>query len=73
VAQPEIIEELFSARYDRDMGLFADKAQSQARYEAILEQATKQFRCSREELLKFLRGRYREWVRKNKLPQPPKE
>jgi hypothetical protein len=39
VAQPEIIEELFSARYDRDMGLFADKAQSQARYEAILEQA----------------------------------
>ena len=73
MALPKIIEELFDAMYECQIGLFVDKAKGQARYEEILLQATEQFGCSRAELLKFLRGRYRDWVRKNKLPQPPKE
>ena len=59
--------------YESHTGIFGDKAKAQARYEEILLQATEQFGCSRAELLKFLSGRYRDWVRKNKLPQPPRE
>jgi hypothetical protein len=73
VALPEIIEELFSARYESQTGIFGNKAEVQARYDSILQKALAQFGCNRAELLKVIGPRYRRWIAENKLPQPPKE
>ena len=73
MALPEIIEELFSALYESQTGIFGDKAQAQARVEEIQERASKYYGCTKEMLLKTVMGRYRTWVRENRLPEPPAE
>jgi hypothetical protein len=73
MAVPEIIEELFSARYDWQMGIFGDKAKAYDRYREIVFRAAKQFYCKPEELLRVVGPRYRRWIAENKMPQPPKE
>jgi hypothetical protein len=73
VALPEIIEELFSALHDSQTGMFGDKAQAQARVEALKERASRQFGCTKAVLLKTVMPRYRTWVRENKLHLPPEE
>ena len=70
---PELIEELFSALYESRTGIFGDKAEAHARYEAILERTTREFNCDRVTLLKVIGPRYHRWIRENKLPQPPKK
>jgi hypothetical protein len=67
VALPELIEELFSALYEAQTGIFSDKAEAQARVEAIKERASKQYGCTKEVLLKTVMTRYRTWIRDNKL------
>jgi len=73
VALPEIIEELFSALYEAQTGIFSNKAQAQARVEEIQERVSKQYGCTKGILLKTVMPRYRTWVRENRLPEPPKE
>jgi hypothetical protein len=72
MALPEIIEELFSARYEFQTGIFGDKEKALERYHEILSQAVKRFGCKPEELIQVIGPRYRRWVAENKLPQPPR-
>jgi hypothetical protein len=53
--------------------MFGDKAQAQARVEALKERASRQFGCTKAVLLKTVMPRYRAWVRENKLHLPPEE
>lgn len=71
---PEIIVRLFQARYDYEWAPFVTKAQAKERFDAVVLEVTVQFNCSKDELLsaRWYHEYYREWVRQNKLPKPPK-
>lgn len=71
--RPEIIDRLFEARYEYEMALFIDKAQARIRWRTIFLEIIQHHNRTEEQLQQVLRGRYREWIRQNKLPQPPKE
>jgi len=73
VPRPEIIDQLFEARYEYETALFTDKAQARIRYRTIFLEVIAHYHCDEIELHKVLRGHYREWIRQNKLPDPPKE
>jgi len=73
VAHPEIVEELFNALYESQTASFDKKAEAWSRYDAILQKLMMELDLSRGTLLRGLGPRYGEWMRRNKLPQPPKE
>jgi hypothetical protein len=70
VVHAEIIEEFFDAWYQFQTAPFEKKAEAGKRYEAILQKLINEFGLNRE---KGLGPRYGTWMRRNKLPQPPKE
>lgn len=71
--RPEIIDRLFDARYEYERAIFLTKAQARKRYRDVLLEATAKYRCTEEELLKKLAGRYWEWIRQNKMPPPSQQ
>lgn len=73
MAHPQIIEELFAGRYELQTAPFDKKAEAWSRYEVMLQKLMMELGLSRETLLKGLGLRYGDWMRRNKLAQPPTE
>jgi hypothetical protein len=72
--RPEIIDRLFEARYEREKATFADKAQADQRFRAVLREAAALFECSPEELqASWMNQYYLEWQVQNKLRTPPRQ
>lgn len=69
---PEIIEELYGARYDWLMAPLEEKAQRKARFEDLKERAAKEYGCTPTALWVAVRDNYHLWVKQNKLPRPPR-
>lgn len=70
---PEIFEEYFSALYESRTGIFNDKAEAKARSDAILEQIASDYHVDKNVVKKVSGPRFWDWIRENKLPEPPPE
>jgi hypothetical protein len=68
---PNIIEELYGARYDWQMAPLAEKAKMKARYDELIAQAAKAYGRTERVLWLAVRDNYHVWRRQNQLPKPP--
>jgi hypothetical protein len=71
VPRPEIIEELFGARYDWETAALNEKARMESRFLLLRSQAAQQYGCSEMALWNALRQSYITWRKQNNCRNHP--
>lgn len=68
--RPNLISEIHGFKYDLRRGSLKDREliKLQNDYDAAVEKACEEFRCTKVELLKVIAGDFGKWIAEQKLP-----